>query len=516
MKDFQNLEEYIQDHAVEQQPNRVLKVLIKHIIPQLLKQINMPSLITTAVKAEQREERYKQDRQNVLKLPIALALIKLLQKFPKTVLNHYFGNIIYKVSNFLKSKSKAVRIISRDILRKILVSLGPSYLEEILNHVSSTLCKGNEVHILTVTVNGLIEAVKPLLKAEHLNSILQLILKVSLTDIFRANSGYKKEMQILNRRNEVKPSKKSYLTLEIAASGISEACIIDLVMPIKDTLMKTHSKVELAKVQECLDRIVIGLCKNENLSKEALLIFVYGILNDNIPQLALSEGERNERIQRKKTSLKTLDTFIIPAAPKRKGALTHSTVRWKVDTNVYMLTQFAFQILHNLLKRKQVFNAQCKPCIDELIPLVSKSLQTEEVKIKMYALKSMACIWNSGLKLKNLPANEPEVVRHIFETIEKSIQYNLVRKEENLQLIRNTFKALVSFFRNVNKSRVSLKQTELLLEYVHTELNNEETKTMAFSLLKAIIDKKLKSKLISRVMTKLSHLSAYSQSAWIR
>lgn len=130
-----------------QKTDRILKSILKDILPSLIKIMNAPSikLSTQGTNAERREQRYTSDRENVLILSLAQALIKLLQKLPKNLFDQHFTSVVYKVSYFLKSTSKAVRIIAKDTLRKILISVGPNHLEKVITHLASCMTRPNEI-----------------------------------------------------------------------------------------------------------------------------------------------------------------------------------------------------------------------------------------------------------------------------------------------------------------------------------------------------------------------------------
>lgn len=485
---------------------------MNNIVPNLLKNINTPVEIIGVGNADKRQEKYAEDRKNAMKLSLALALIKLLQKLPKIILEEHLTNIVFKISSFLKSNSKAVRVTAKDVLTRILATLGSNYLEPIIMHLSSTLSKGNEIHVLTVTTNRLIDAVKNTLKATHFDAVLQIVLKTCLNDIFRISDNYRKGLRLLNRRNEAKPSKKSYLSLGIMANGISEACILDVLVPIKNILAKVHSRTDLLKVQECLDNIVSGLCRNPHVSKESLLTLIHGILNENINQLIISSKDVSNGVNNHtETKVKNVNSLLVPPEPKRKGAISHNVSKWKCDTNAFVLTQFAFKIFHILLKRKLVISNQYKEYIDSLLPFVANSMHADEIAIKMFGMKCITCLWNSQYKSDALCANEPSIVKALFDTIQKFIDQSIVRKEENMLLIRNSFKGLVAFIRNVKVGRINTKQIELMLLYVNNEMDNPDTKSMAYPLLKTILDKKLKSKTINVVVRKVADLSLFSE-----
>ncbi|XP_063698381.1 small subunit processome component 20 homolog [Culicoides brevitarsis] len=512
----------IDDESPEQAPktDRILKSILKDILPSLMKIMNAPSVkvSTPGSSADKREQKYNADRENVLILSLAQALIKLLQKLPKDHFDQPFTSVVYKVSYYLKSTSKAVRIIAKDTLRKILIAVGPSHLEKIINHLSSCLTRSNEIHVLTVNVNSLIEAIRPSLKPAHLEAVLQVVLQICLNDIFKPQDSYRNGMKLQNRRNEAKPSKKSFLTLEMLAAGISEKCILDLITPIKEKLSICHSTTQVQKIQECFNKIVNGLCKNENIEKEALLTLAYGILSESIDELKINKENRevtDKNINRKKLKVNG-DSLLIPSEPGRKGSVNQKVDKWKGKSNASLLPLFGLQILHTLLKQKLVVGAKFREYLDLHISNLLKFIEDVEVKVKISALKCMTCIWKFQYKSETLLQTEPSIVKNIFEIVRKFVDQTIVRKDENLQLIKSAFKALIVFIKNVRPGVFVPTQIELMLSYVQNEMENPNENAMAFALLRAIIEKKLQSKTIAIVAKKVAELSIYSEYEWVR
>ena len=68
--------------------------------------------------------------------PIAIALLKVLQKLPTSTLNIKLPNLILTICGVLKSKDSNAREAARKTLCKIAVSLGDNYLPHILREVT--------------------------------------------------------------------------------------------------------------------------------------------------------------------------------------------------------------------------------------------------------------------------------------------------------------------------------------------------------------------------------------------
>lgn len=210
------------------------------------------------------------------------------------------------------------------------------------------------------------------------------------------------------------------------------------------------------------------------------------------------------------------DSLLIPAEPGRKGSVTNKVSKWKGSANASLLTLFGLQILHVLLKQRLIVGKQFKDYLDLHITTLQKFIEATEVKIKILSLKCMTCIWKFQYKSEILIKTEPSIVKNIFEIVRKFVDQTIVRKDENLQLIKSAFKSLIVFIKNVRPGVFVPAQIELMLSYVQNEMENPNENAMAFALLRAIIEKKLQSKTISSVTKKIAELSVYSDFEWVR
>jgi U3 small nucleolar RNA-associated protein 20 len=139
---------------------RLTNVLSRKLIPDLYRTISQLTEYDKSIKTNQKKARRDKENEDIRRLPIALAIVKLLQKLPQAVLTSYLPKLLLKVSGYLKSTTKSVRVYARDTLRKILVTLGTEYFEYTLDHLRAMLRRGFHVHVLSVTTFTLLDALK--------------------------------------------------------------------------------------------------------------------------------------------------------------------------------------------------------------------------------------------------------------------------------------------------------------------------------------------------------------------
>lgn len=482
---------------------RVIRSLTRRLIPSLFRIITEISNESHKLNKETRRAKEKTD---MLKIPIALPIIKLLQKLPSKFLNDYLSQVVLKVSSFLKSSLKQVRATARHTLKEILIALGPSHLESVIGNLKAMLCKGFQVHVLSVTVHTLMDALKSqLVNASVSDKLVQPILNICIDDIFGKLSEEHDVGKIGKRTPEAKPSRKSFMTLNILAMTIGENCILDLLMPFKTQLLETQSKKTVIKVQECLQKIVTGLTSNTKIPDEALMILIHGTVSESIFDL-LPETKKRDNKAKKVVN----DSFIIAEEPKRRGAMiANKLVRISKQTNSYVLVEFGLEMLHIMLKKKKFPN---ESFLNPLVPMLCDSLKSNYLRVNTFAVKCLSIMWHHQLDLENLKTNADSIVHEIFSILHKYATNQVSKKDNHFLLVKSAFKCVVAVMRQVSYYTVNENQLKALLLYVEQDLNSFDKDTMAFTLLKAILDKKLMIPEMHEVLKKVAQLSITSES----
>lgn len=148
--------------------------------------------------------------------------------------------------------------------------------------------------------------------------------------------------------------------------------------------MKSHSHKTIQKVVECLRNIVLGLADNTFIPLEQMLIFLYGIVSESIPELMPEENNKEDREKEIEMLIRQKpDCFIIPPEPKNKMGIK-AISRTSKNTNVHIIIEFGLKLFHILLKRDKISNPDLKPLIDPFVPLISECLKSQHVKVILF------------------------------------------------------------------------------------------------------------------------------------
>lgn len=408
---------------------------------------------------------------------------------------------------------------TRDILKTIIQTIGANHLEMLLGHMTSLLTRGFQVHVLTITVYSLLDALKTSLKNGIMDKCLQYILDVCLRDIFGQTGEEKEISKIGKRTQEAKPHNKSFLTLSICASNLTQSCLLDLLLPFKEQLTRSQSKKIVLRVQECFQKIVAGLTVNKQINIETMLMFIYGVISESIPDLLpgvvqpkLSEKEK-EKIRRQRP-----DCFLIPDDPASKGRsnAVRKIVVTNVRANAHVIIEFGLELLQLTLKRGKLMKIEYQPFIDPIVPILSDSLASAHVRVTTFALKCISIMFSKEMTSNRLDETISKIVEQIFSLLHKYVAANTDMSAENFNLVQSSFKTIVNILRYVPATKFILLEEQLktLLFYAEQYLNiGEATKqTIAFSLLKVIISRKLITQELNNVLMQVGRLAIQSDS----
>lgn len=83
--------------------------------------------------------------EEVVRIPIAFAMVKLMQTLPPNIMESNLPGILIKVCVLLKNRFQEIRDVARGTLVKIMETLGCRYLQYLLREMQGILVKGYQV-----------------------------------------------------------------------------------------------------------------------------------------------------------------------------------------------------------------------------------------------------------------------------------------------------------------------------------------------------------------------------------
>ncbi|KAK0177605.1 hypothetical protein PV328_001642 [Microctonus aethiopoides] len=481
-------------------------------LPQLHRSILTRTHHEMSHKVNRKRTGSEKEEEELMRVPIALAVVKLLQKLPEGILNKNLPGIFMKLCTFLKSRLDSVRRATREILQKIMITLGPNYLHHLLREMNSLLTKGFQIHVLAFTIHAVLISLKPYLKPIHMSENLQSILQVCNVDLFGMSAEEKEVIGITKNISEAK-STKSFDIFHILGLFIDESCLLDLIEPLNNVLNNARSHKTVRKVIECLRHIVLGLADNSFIQNDRMLIFLYGVVSKSIPSLnPHSEKDNIKENKNDKSRVEKSDCYIIAPEPKsRMGIKTISKTAG--NTNDHVMLEFGLKLFHILLKREKVTGNSYALYLDPFVTILANCLNSQHVKLSTLSLQCLN--WIIKMNLDSVHTNINEICATIFKILHKYGSAGL-GKGDNFDLVMAAFKTMSVLVRDVKHFEMTRDQTKALILYAEQDLHDSERQATAFNLIKAIIGRKIVLPEIHGVMNKVAALSVTSESENVR
>ncbi|RIA94698.1 hypothetical protein C1645_709313 [Glomus cerebriforme] len=430
-----------------------------------------------------------------IRVPIALAITKLLRALPETSLRFNLPGLLTTVCQILRSRQQDARDTTRDTLSKISTFLGPLYFSFIVKELRSALTRGYQLHILGFTIHTLLANLVPNLQVGALDYCLQPITDIIINDIFGEVGEEKDAEEITGKIKEMK-STKSFGTFELLAKIIEFKNIGILLIPLKEIMRETQNLKVLRKVDEILRKISVGLNSNPQFDTNEMVTFCQGLISQNLNMLKsekkfkpnISNLEANFTVQLKRDISEPADYY---------------------EANSYRFVEFGLTIFLAALKRDK-FDTKSEEQLKLLAPFVNiigNALYSKHLNVNIISLKVMCIICK--LKLKSLDEALPVIVKQTFTLIRTS-------NTTNSELAQACFKLLSVIIRDCKQVEFKESQLTLLINLIRPDLEEPQRQGTMFSLIRAIVSRKFIVPEIYDLMQTVAEIMITSQTALTR
>ncbi|XP_040263163.1 small subunit processome component 20 homolog [Bufo bufo] len=486
--------------------SHIQETVANNIIPKLQK------CIDAKIKSEEEHKLVKSkvvNEEEVVRIPIAFALIKLMQTLPQEVMEVNLPSILLKVCIHLRNRAQEIRDIARNTLIKIIETLGPRYLQYVLNEMQTVLVKGYQVHVLTFTVNLLLKGLSSRLKSGDLDGCIESLIQIFNHELFGSIAEEKEVKGIVSKVMEARSS-KSYDSYELLAQFVGKDHVIKVILPMKEVLEKTTSLKLARKVHEAFRRIVFGLIANEDMTAQSILLLSYGLVSENLPLLTDQEKNKNLEMPPPDPRLPPKSCLIIQPPPPRGGVKAAVSTK----TNMHVLVDTGLKLLYMSLRKSKVNSSeeQALEMLDPFVPMLIGCLQFRDVQVITGALQSL--IWMLKFSLPSVQQNTQQLIKQLFLLLNDYAKAGVARGQ-NFHLVVSCFKCVTILVRHM-KGTITEKQLQVLLGYAEEDLYDSSRQATAFGLLKAIVSRKLIVPEMDEVMKKVAKLSVTAQSDPVR
>ncbi|XP_073401122.1 small subunit processome component 20 homolog [Dendrobates tinctorius] len=449
------------------------------------------------------------NEEEVVRVPIAFALVKLMQTLPQEVMEANLPGILLKVCVLLRNRAQEIRDIARNTLIKILETLGPRYLHFILKEMQNVLVKGYQVHVLTFTVNLLLKGLAAKLKSGDLDGCMESLIRIFNHELFGAIAEEKEVKGIVSKLMEARSS-KSYDSYEFLAQFVGKEHVIKLILPLKEILVETTSLKVARKVAEAFRRIVFGLIANEDMNAQSILLLSYGLISENLPLITDIEKSKKKELPPPDPRLQPKSCLLIQPPPPRGGVKAAVSTK----TNMNILVDTGLKLLHLSLRRSKVNSSEERALemLDPFVQMLIDCLQAMDVQVITGSLQSL--IWILKFPLPSVHKNTEQMIKQLFLLLKDYAKAGVARGQ-NFHLVVSCFKCVTTLVRQM-KGAITEKQLQVLLGYAEEDLYDSSRQATAFGLLKAIVYRKLLVPEMDEVMKKVAKLAVTAQSDPVR
>jgi U3 small nucleolar RNA-associated protein 20 len=275
------------NHSSSKNLGRIADVVSLHLLPSLLQHL------------EKRD-----DTDDSIRIPISIGIVEVAKHLPSATRDSQICRLLTVLSQVLRSKSQETRDLTRDTLCRIAISLGPSYLPNMLREMRDALLRGPQLHVLAYVTHALlvhVTAVEHVHMFHTLDGCVHDIAHVSAEVIFGQSGKDVQAEEFKTKMREVRASApKAQDSFAVTAKFVTPPRISGLLGPLRAIMQETESIKVMQQVEEVLRRIASGLNANKHLVPTELLVLCHTLISQN--SRFLKDGPtRIERQKKMKT-----------------------------------------------------------------------------------------------------------------------------------------------------------------------------------------------------------------------
>ena len=428
-----------------------------------------------------------EDSTITLRVPVAIALVKVLHALPEKFLIRKLPAVLTDVCHILKSRSQEARDTCRKTLNDIITILGPRFFSFVLKELKTALARGYQLHVLGYTVHSLLTHLPA--RYGELDSCVRDIVDVLVGDVFGVTGVEKESDGYTTSMKEVKAT-KSYDSFEVLASITSIPSMKEFFRPLKTFLYEMGSVKDGRKMNEVLRRIQLGLLRSTCPDPSSILDFSLEMFNSIQSEVGNAAKPKDDVAP---------NQFIVDL----KSRLKYQTNHFKA--NAPKVLRFALDTIATLVKKHEYLLNDSK--IIDLVPVIGDCLVSDIDELRIPSLRLLG-------RIVSLPIASIEEGLEVF--VDQAIQFvkdSPLTKSELCQASLKLFSLLI-------RDRKSFKPTEntivYLLERIRPDLEEPDRQGVSFSLIRSILSRRLVISEVYDIMNEVGHIMITNQSRSVR
>ncbi|RKP25205.1 armadillo-type protein, partial [Syncephalis pseudoplumigaleata] len=441
--------------------------------------------------------RPKEEEQVKTRVPMAMALAKILRHLPETSLRIQLPSLVVILCQSLRYKTQDARDCTRDTLNKLALFLGASYLRFIVVELRNALTRGFQRHVLGYTLHSLLATLQPTLKPSDVVDCLDLLMETLTEDIF-GSIGEEKETEELTGKTKEMRSMRSYDSYEILARIVPYAAVDRLILPVKDIMSETSSIKVMRKVDQVLVRLATGINHNPDFKAQSLAQFCHGLVALDAKIALPKLKPRDQR------TMRDLNYEV---------QLTRDTAE-KQDyyaVNVHRFVALGLTVLLTAFKRGRFDlsgnNTEHLGYLNKLVDAVGNATYSQHASVMAQSFKVLAVL--CPLPLHGLSNGRTAIVKRVFEVLSKTT-------DTGSELCQACFRLLTVIIRQCPQVPVSEAQLTFLINMIKPDIEETEKQATTFNLIRAMVARKFMAPEMYDLMDALRELLVTSQTDQVR
>lgn len=385
------------------------------------------------------------DKTIALKVPVSMAVVRILTAMPTQTMNTQLPGILTTICNMLRSKAQPVRNVTRKTLVRISKFLGPKYFGFLVSELSSSLSRGPQIHVLGYTIFVLIKEMMRQLQVGDLDYVIEPLVEILVKDTFGEAGDEKDDDEWVTKLKEAKVHHGPDC-FEMLASVLSFDHVRLMLAPLRDILRETDTPKRTKKIEGVMHRISAGLNRNRSYNTREVLIFSQGIISQYLELSATTSKQTEEYLKavERQKRLRATGEDEVTVHMTRNGARPK---RDYLQANAHIFVHFGLETVHHGLRRNRfdINDVEVLGLLDPFAGLAADGLDSRYNSIIAQCCK----IWTllARLPLPSVPAKISLIVERLFVLFRQS-------SNTNSEMIQSCFKLLASLLRSINADKL--------------------------------------------------------------
>ena len=468
---------------------------------------------------------------------VALALVKVLKLLPDQLMRLELPRTLQTVANLLRLRLQRLRDDARSVLVAMAKDLGPEYLQFTIEVLRSALPdRGFTAHVLGYTVHAVMDGIAPMARHDPtaIDDCLLMVLPMIDNDLFGHVAEAKEVDAFASSYKEAKRCRAND-TYQILASLVTFKSQIPVLLSlVRNKLPEASNPKVRSKVAALLQSASVGLLANPTATAQDVCELVYAIVTTGLDaeEAAREKAGAASGAATIGNSNSTAGTLPLPPQAyqhqkereqgtgsslyrqkKRDAVQIQQMETARVALHQSLLVEFALTTLKAALKKGTIplQGKRAHAMLLPLYPLLIRALRSRHAPSVTAALQALSSIIvhadDDVFALSATLAGEAgkavtDLLKHCPKTTHPVAQ--------------DCFKLLSGMLRRCEEYAPSNAQLRFLLGWSFTDLEEGAQRQTAFTLLRAILARKLMLPEVYDLMERVQELIVRSQSSQIR